>query len=829
MTRIKFVLLIVVVLVPIYQGLVPVAGTTSTSWNNFYINSSSLFNFQDMAIDSSDNIIIVGGVSGNNLPGNSSAKISGINGGIIKLDSHGSLVWSKYFGASKIENFHRVVVDSANNIIILGLSYSKELPFTYNYTIGPKPNDYYTNFLVKYSPSGTILWTTLYRNTLFGQLEDMLLGPNDSIILTQGNYTSLATAVFEADGTINLARSSIGYFNTFYHRAFGTSTGEVYKLGESVNTFSSEQSSYILTKYDTDFSKEWSINMSSIVPSIYIYHVQVLPNNNLFFFGSFDNSNTTAQINYFSDVNLGLYCIYIDSNGSIIWKNLLYLTGGNYYQSLSYNNISHETMIVGDTLNKLVGQGDIIFNILPDNGSSVQWSLLGGSGAETVFDSKINHQGYFIIVTYSYIQHSLDNYKLIIFAVNSNGVPIEPVSFANAPKIDIINNIIGLTITACVILFALAIFNIYVSYFVKSTNEISHTRNKRKKKPKHATTFSYVNCPHDGTRMRTYVTRNNPNSEFLVTNRNIDVGLSNAVAMKKIPLFAVDTIKGLVLDIFDRYTKLNDVILQTLECPECQFISANPVSIPYEDRYDYVQTTNSNNEDKLSYIHSPSLTLSINPFPSLEIIKGYFKSILTFNKDDLREYSKEPEATKLTSFAIVLNALLPFQFSNGAYFSAELGLNIAVYFLLIFLSGFLIIGLLNTKKQDFKALDNFRLWGIILWFNVPILALVYGISTMVDSNITIATYSINLLVDNARIILLLVFYGITVTKLTQLSKTRSTFATLIIFLVVSYLIGIYMVLGLVAMYMLGLLSFFGVFILCMFVNRKDRLLKIRDL
>ncbi len=843
MNKLMVFIAIIFLLAPFYQISSSLPVSTSESWSNYYINYDTYFNFRGMAIDSKDSIILIGDIIGNNLPGVHSANIANnnYNGGIIKLDSHGSLLWSAYFGGNSTENFNKVIIDSNDNIIVLGISYSLDIAnqATHNYTFGQPPTYYSTNFLVKYSPTGKVLWTTLYRNSILPYIDDLRLGTNNTIILTQGNSRSIGTTVFNSQGLLLSGNSTYQYFSTLYYDVFSTSNSDIYKLGSNGTGLTYPLTSYILTKYSGNFTEEWSINLSNIIPKIYTYHIQLTNKNDILFFGSFDNSKTSNVNSDYYEPDLSLFYVYIHSNGTIAWKNTLILTGRNYFQSSAYNNNLNQSLTIGLTYSsvfpvinsnssKYHGNGDLMFSFMDNTGKTLQRSLLGGSGYESALGLAVNSQGNFIVVARSSIPSSYRNSETIIFAVTSDGKVVDAVKFESTPAINQFSNLLISLVAFLIILFVITVFNIYTSNSSGSNYQIGQKRVVGKNKVNSGDTFSFFHCPNDGTRMQAFVSRTSPNAEFLVSRTKIDIGLSNAVAMKKILPYSTENIKSIILKVFEQHKDLEDITLRAMQCPTCHFISATPIHLPEEfvepvsDQAEQIRPENKKQgQELLYYSNSQSLVSYINPFPPRTVMKTYFKSIATIKREELSELIKKPEVTKLTSLAIIVNSFFPFQFNTGELYSFGIFQNIMMYFLIFLLSSYIYTSLVKSKDLGFSALDNFRLWGIILWINIPIISIFYIIQ-YIAPNIIIASYSLGTVLDIVRFLLLLILYSVMLSKLTNIFRIANIAITLVIFAVVSYLVLVLFILGFIAMFLVGFLGMFGLFFIILLFSRKQQ-------
>lgn len=818
------IIFVVVVLIIQIYSFHTAQQAPNDSWHNYYIPYERFFSYSDMAIDSNSSIIIVGSVTGTNLPGLNSSQVSSSqdsNGGILKLNSNGSLLWSAYFGGPSTDYFKKVIVDSENNIIVLGYTYSHTFysSISSNYTFGPPANYYYYYFIVKYSTTGTILWTTIFRNTNYNYMSDMKLGPNDSIILTEASSTSLGTTMFNASG--NLISQSTLELTNYFSEARVASNLDLYVLEDyKSNSAIGYGINYALNKYSSSIVPDWSLNITALINNIYDLSIEVTPTNDVIVSGSFYNVNDSNNINY-DYPDLGTFSIYVFSNGSINWIYKLYTLGDNAIDGVAFLPGTNNTIIVGDTdSNKFPtlntdnktfsGSIDITFTILNQQGKAIKRSIFGGSGTNYPLDFKIAPNGLLIIVAMSGTG-SYKNSETIVFVMTPDGNFLDPVHFASLSFFNQISNTLVLVIPVLLFIFVLTVFNYYAS---NSSPNAPIRSNKPINDPSKGKSFSSIYCPNDGTRMQSYTSKISPNAEFTIDKDKIDLGLHNALAMKKILPYSAPIVKDIVLRFFDNTPTLEFVTLRAVQCPYCHFISATPIQ-SFSTQAEYTETTI--NQTKVNSSASstrsidsilpqgPSFISYINPFPSKVLAKEYFKSIATLNKEKINDLVRTPEITKLTTLSIIATALFPFQMNIDTFSLLSVGFSIVMYFLIIIISSYIYTAMLNTKSRDFTALDNFRLWGIIFWINLPISIVVFGTQQFIDPTIAIGGLAIDSILITSRILILLSVYLILLTSVTNIVKITNLIITIVVLLITAYIVSI--ILGLAV-----IISFFSFFI-----------------
>ena len=128
-----------------------------------------------VALDSNENIIIVGSTfSSNNISDNCGTFTSGENGFLAKFDKNGCKLWSCYFGNDRTK-ISTVATDSDNNIIIGGFTTDPGLG-------GPASTG--NGFIAKLGPSGNLLWLTPYGGAGKDSVSGIAVDINDNIYVT---------------------------------------------------------------------------------------------------------------------------------------------------------------------------------------------------------------------------------------------------------------------------------------------------------------------------------------------------------------------------------------------------------------------------------------------------------------------------------------------------------------------------------------------------------------------------------------------------------------------------------------------------------------------
>lgn len=270
------------------------------------------------AIDASGNVILTGYFLSSSISFGtinlSNANTSGNTYDIFvaKYDSNGILLWAQRYGGTDSDNPQSCCVDASDNIIVTGYFYSSTLTLGTNTLINAAAS--FTDlFIVKYSPSGNVLWA----NSVGGNQNDYGIGcttdANSNIIIT-GYYASSLIS-------------------------FGTTTFS--------NT--SGASDLFICKFNTTGSINWAKSASSIGTEVGSSCTVDL-NNNIIVTGHFTNSPFTVGTNTLTNSSNG--------QGDIFVLKLDGLTG--------IEEFNNKNSIIAFP-NPSTGKINLSFNILDNN------------------------------------------------------------------------------------------------------------------------------------------------------------------------------------------------------------------------------------------------------------------------------------------------------------------------------------------------------------------------------------------------------------------------------------------------------------------------------
>lgn len=352
----------------------------STFIGNFSFNSNGGFmnSINDFEIDKSNDIILVGkaieqknGFSNNiTTPGSHKefATGYGVEGMIMKFNGLGQRLWGTYFGGDDYDEILSLSLDSNDDLIISGRTYSNSgiatsgaysQYFKYNYWIG---------FFAKFSSNGTQLYGSYLPEIIYKNAVDI----NDNYIFSSYSYDpsfpNQATVGTHQEKIIGSANSLILKFDKNFNKLWGTyyggnllfpqsgqnvknnfvyglgtdSSGNIYIAGNTTadqdiatpgshkSNFGGTDSDVFLAKLDPFGKRIWGTYYGADTSfEDLVYDMFVNKDGNIFIAGSSRNDSGLVTPNgYISDYNGGYtyrsgYISKFNSNGNQVW--------GTYY------------------------------------------------------------------------------------------------------------------------------------------------------------------------------------------------------------------------------------------------------------------------------------------------------------------------------------------------------------------------------------------------------------------------------------------------------------------------------------------------------------------
>lgn len=146
-------------------------------------NAGSEYNM-DVAVDNNGNILICGQTNSSDFPTTDGSSFEGgYDAFLVKYDANGTLIYSKLFGAYNV-GATAVTVDDQGNTYVTGRTYHGayfELLTADAYQ--STPGGLYDVFIVKFDPSGNLLYGTLFGGNASDVPNDIVLDANGNMLL----------------------------------------------------------------------------------------------------------------------------------------------------------------------------------------------------------------------------------------------------------------------------------------------------------------------------------------------------------------------------------------------------------------------------------------------------------------------------------------------------------------------------------------------------------------------------------------------------------------------------------------------------------------------
>ncbi|MHA2037864.1 MAG: SBBP repeat-containing protein [Promethearchaeota archaeon] len=337
-----------------------------------------------MAIDSAGNVIVVGGTYSTDLVvlngfqveyGGGSSDNNHENGGdgfVAKLSPSGDLIWGTYLGGNDLDCCNNVIVDSEDNILVIGRTTSENFPTTGS-ALKKELSGTSDGFISKFMSNGSLVYSTYIG-------ED---GPENLVDLIEDKFGNIM--IIGATGSSNFTTT----------------------LNAPQQIFGGVLDTIVLN---------FSHNCSDILFSTFLggnqgeggYNIALDYENNIIVTG-FTLSDDFPLKNPLQDEILGdqrdIFVTKFNSTGQIIFST--YLGGSSFEDSFGLTvNTSGSIIISGRTAsddyptekglqNNYAGGVDAIISIISPDGQNLEYStFLGGNSWDTLHQVVVNSSNF---------------------------------------------------------------------------------------------------------------------------------------------------------------------------------------------------------------------------------------------------------------------------------------------------------------------------------------------------------------------------------------------------------------------------------------------------
>jgi hypothetical protein len=333
---------------------------------------------------------------------------------IAKYGTSGNVLWAQRAGGSGDDFCNSITTDSLGNVYLTGMFKSSSITFG-STTLTNADSNTYDIFIVKYDPSGNVLWAQRAGGSNDDSGNSIDADNFGNIYLT-GNFKS-STITFNSDTLTNAGVNDIfiAKYNSsgnvlWAQRAGGTNGdvgngisadnfGNIYLTGYfqslsiifGIDTFTNAGVSDIfIAKYDSSGNVLWA---KSVGGSSMDFSTGIITDSfdNIYLTGWF--GSPTITLGSHTLTNAGNYDIFIakyDSSGNVLWAKRAGGTGGDVGNSISedsYGNIylagSFNSSAIVFGSNTLINAGfSDIFITKYDSSGNVLWARRAGGGSD---------------------------------------------------------------------------------------------------------------------------------------------------------------------------------------------------------------------------------------------------------------------------------------------------------------------------------------------------------------------------------------------------------------------------------------------------------------
>ena len=250
-----------------------------SSTGNFYfsriLGGNSTYSFSSIAVDTSDNVYLVGKTSSVDFPLIRAFNLTdnySINGFVAKFDVNGRLLFSMLLGPI----FPAKIVLQSDKILIAGLSSSEKLIFNHTYNSSNYDSCYH--FVIKFSSNGELLDSSALGGGLADYLTSLTIDPFGSYyiagitrnpnFLIKNPYNS--NSIQRPVGTIYSVSSYIAGFNSSGQLTFSTIFGI---QNDYISSINANSGSLIISGYSTHGKTQ---NLYNLTIKIFIAGFSIL-------------------------------------------------------------------------------------------------------------------------------------------------------------------------------------------------------------------------------------------------------------------------------------------------------------------------------------------------------------------------------------------------------------------------------------------------------------------------------------------------------------------------------------------------------------------------
>ena len=198
-------------------------------WSN-YLGGNDFDKVKSVTIDSEDNILVVGWTYSTDFPIlNAYDEIynAGNEAFVTKFNGSGGLIWSTYLGGIRFDEVNSVTVDTLDNVIIAGRTNSYDFPILNGFAETLNGDDYDV-FITKFNASGSLIWSTFFGGLNGETAYSVDVDSEDAIIFTGSTWSSDFPILNAYDETLNGSSDAfVTKFDSLGHLLWSTYLGGI--------------------------------------------------------------------------------------------------------------------------------------------------------------------------------------------------------------------------------------------------------------------------------------------------------------------------------------------------------------------------------------------------------------------------------------------------------------------------------------------------------------------------------------------------------------------------------------------------------------------------
>jgi hypothetical protein len=300
---------------------------------------------------------------------------------IVKYDPAGNVLWAKREGGTSNDMANAVATDSTGNAVITGYYLSPHIIAGTDTLVNPDSALNEANvFLIKYDPSGNVLWARSEGGSGSEYAVDVSCGKGDSIVIT-------------------------GYFNS----SFRIGSDSLMNTDTSIN----RHTDLFIAKYDSPGNPVWATCAGGSGANDETNSVSIDPSGNIIICGHYGSA---AMFDTTAITSAGLFDVFVgkyDGTGKLLWVKS---TGGTYHDYAwdAFADANGDILITGFFGSPFInfdaitlsnaspgGSGDLWLTKLGASGNAL-WAMRAGTAADEGATSVISDAAGAIFLTGGY-------------------------------------------------------------------------------------------------------------------------------------------------------------------------------------------------------------------------------------------------------------------------------------------------------------------------------------------------------------------------------------------------------------------------------------------